>query len=245
MQRGSPGAGRFGGSRVSDEPTSINWNIDEIELRRAPAVPLRDAGGAAARGRRSRLLKWVERLFLIAGATALVWCAAILTDAYLIQHIARKRLESMSKTGSSTAPFTHPILAPGAPVADLSIPRIGLSAIVLQGSDDHTLSLGPGHFETTPLPGEPGNVVIAGHRDTFFRPLQNVQVGDDIILTAFGRHVHYRVLWFSIVDPGEVSVIGPTSDAVLTLVTCYPFHFIGPAPDRFIVRSIRVEDPGG
>lgn len=115
--------------------------------------------------------------------------------------------------------------------------------MVLQGSDNPTLRHGVGHIETTPLPGEPGNVAFAGHRDSFFRPLQQVQVGDDIWVDTFANRLHYRVSWFRIVKSNEISVIGPTATAALTLVTCYPFGFIGRAPDRFVVRASPVEDP--
>jgi LPXTG-site transpeptidase (sortase) family protein len=120
-----------------------------------------------------------------------------------------------------------------------------MSMVVLQGSDEETLRLGPGHIETTPLPGEAGNVAIAGHRDSFFRPLRNVRVGDDVLLETPEARVHYRVSSFRVVNSHDVSVIGPTKGAALTLVTCYPFWFIGNAPDRFIVRATRVEEPAG
>lgn len=196
--------------------------------RRAPAV----------------LLKWIAYLLVIAGGAALGWCAAVMADAYLAQRLARERLEPMfPATIASPAPPTRRVVKTGTPLAELSIPRIGLSAAVLQGSDDQTLRVGLGHIETTPLPGESGNVAIAGHRDSFFRPLRNVQVGDDILLETPTARVHYRVSSFRVVDPSETSVIDPTADAVLTLVTCFPFHFIGSAPDRFIVRATVVEDP--
>jgi sortase A len=200
-----------------------------------------------------RLLKWLERLLLVAGVAALVWCAYILTTSYVVQRLAREQLASTPPTSTSTSPpietspsasSTAPSsVAVGTPLAELSIPRVGLSAVVFQGSDNHTLRQGLGHIETTPLPGEQGNVAIAGHRDSFFRTLQDVQVGDDIWVATVEDRVHYRVSWFQIVKPDEISVIGPTSAAVLTLVTCYPFGFIGRAPDRFVVRAIRVEDP--
>jgi sortase A len=198
---------------------------------------------SSRRGR--RLLRWVEHLFLMGGTAALAWCAFIVTDAYIAQRLARETLESMppATTSSSTLSSAPSELARGTPLAELSIPRIGLSVVVLHGSDAHTLRLGLGHIENTPLPGESGNVAIAGHRDTFFRPLQNVQVGDDILLGTREARVHYRVSWFRVVNSYEVSVLGPTRDAMLTLVTCYPFWFIGQAPDRFVVRATRVEDP--
>jgi len=114
---------------------------------------------------------------------------------------------------------------------------------VLHGSDAHTLRLGAGHIENTALPGESGNVAIAGHRDSFFRPLQDVHVGDDIMLDTPEERAHYRVTFTRVVNSYDVGVIAPTHDASLTLVTCYPFWFIGQAPDRFVVRASRVESP--
>jgi sortase A len=207
-----------------------------------------DTQRAASNRRRTRLLNWVALLLMIAGGAALGWCLAILVDTQNTQRAAREQLESMaSATRSSSAtsrPPSRVLVQPGTgtPLAELSIPRIGLSAVVLQGSDEHTLRQGAGHIETTPLPGESGNVAIAGHRDSFFRPLRNVQVGDDIWLNTPNSPVHYRVSSFRVVDPTEVSVIQPTDDAVLTLVTCYPFYFVGSAPDRFIVRASLVRD---
>jgi sortase A len=209
---------------------------------------MRDTERAASNRRRTRLLNWVALLLMIAGGAALGWCLAILVDTQNTQRAAREQLESMTSTTTSSsatsAPRSRVIVQPGTgtPLAELSIPRIGLSAVVLQGSDEHTLRVGAGHIETTPLPGESGNVAIAGHRDSFFRPLRNVQVGDDIWLNTPNAPVHYRVSSFRVVNPSEVSVIDPTDDAVLTLVTCYPFYFVGSAPDRFIVRASLVRD---
>jgi sortase A len=202
--------------------------------------------------RRGRLLRWAAYLLVMIGGAALGWCAAILVDTYLTQRQARERLESMPSTppparrlppATKRPPSGPPVIVkPGTPLAELSIPRLGVSAIVLQGSDDRTLRVGLGHIESTALPGESGNVAIAGHRDSFFRPLRNVQIGDDIMLDTPAARVHYRVSSYRVVHPSEVSVIRPTDDAVLTLVTCFPFYFIGSAPDRFIVRANFVGD---
>jgi sortase A len=193
-----------------------------------------------------RPLKWLERLLLVGGVAALTWCAYVVASAHLVQRLARERFEASSPpaANASRAPADAPsTVVAGTPLAELSIPRLGLWAMVLQGSDDETLRLGVGHIEATPLPGATGNVAIAGHRDSFFRPLQHVQIGDDVWLDNIEHHVHYRVSWFRVVSPYEVSVIGPATDPLLTLVTCYPFRFIGPAPDRFVVRAVRIEDP--
>jgi sortase A len=199
----------------------------------------------AAGGHGTVLLKWIGYLLVIGGGAALGWCAAILTDAYLAQRLARQQLESMPRAtivSLAPAPAMRRMVKTGTPLGELSIPRLGVSAAVLQGSDEGTLRVGLGHIETTSLPGESGNVAIAGHRDSFFRPLRNVQIGDDILLDTPSGRVHYRVSSFRVVDPSEVSVIHPTSEAVLTLVTCFPFYFVGSAPDRFIVRANVVED---
>jgi LPXTG-site transpeptidase (sortase) family protein len=130
----------------------------------------------------------------------------------------------------------------GEAIADLSIPRVQLSAVVLHGSDAQTLRRGPGHLENTALPGESGNVVIAGHRDTFFWPLRDVQVGDDIFVGTPEGSFHYRVTSLRVVNPHDTTVLKPTDDPVLTLITCYPFWVLGHAPDRFVVRAARVFD---
>jgi sortase A len=198
--------------------------------------------------RGSRFLRWMAYLWVICGGAALGWCLAVMADAHIAQWLARERLESIPPATTSSAPATtlpapsRAIPETGTPLAELSIPRIGLSVVVMEGSDEHTLRRGLGHIETTPLPGESGNVAIAGHRDSFFRPLRNIQVGDDIWLNTPKEPVHYRVSSFRVVNPTEVSVIDPTTDAVLTLVTCYPFYFVGSAPDRFIVRASLVRD---
>ena len=199
--------------------------------------------------RRSGVLRAVAYLLVMAGGAALGWCAAMIADGQIAQWVARQQLEqTLADSDSPTRPYLplakrSPVTPEnGTPLAALSIPRIGLSVVVLQGSDEHTLRLGVGHIESTPLPGEAGNVGIAGHRDSFFRPLRNVQVGDDIMLETPAGNVHYRVSSYRIVSPNEVSVIHPTSDPVLTLVTCYPFYFVGAAPDRFVVRANLVDD---
>ena len=131
----------------------------------------------------------------------------------------------------------------GTPIAALSIPRVRLSAIVLEGSDARTLRRGPGHVENTALPGDSGNAVIAGHRDTFFRPLRNLHTGDDVFVETRQGTARYRVTALRVVKASDLSVLEPTDAATLTLITCYPFWVFGNAPDRFIVRAERVDQP--
>jgi LPXTG-site transpeptidase (sortase) family protein len=135
------------------------------------------------------------------------------------------------------------LLGSGSAIAELSIPRVDLSAVVLQGSDLKTLRRGPGHVENTALPGEGGNVVIAGHRDSFFRPLRDVKLGDDVFLKTPHGRLHYRVTSLQVVTPRDVDVLEPTETPTLTLITCYPFWVLGNAPDRYVVRATRVGEP--
>ena len=222
---------------------------------RPPFPPMRDALHTSGR-RGAGVLRWAERLLAIAGLAMLVWCALLITDASVSQRAARRSLEDafhadLAATQTSTRPPTPtaagaelpvwPVLR-GTAVADLSIPRVHLSAVVLHGSDSRTLRRGPGHLENTAFPGESGNVVIAGHRDTFFRPLRNVEVGDDVFVDTPRGRFHYRVASLFVVKPQDLSVLKPTSDAVLTLITCYPFWVFGNAPDRFVVRAVGVVD---
>ena len=129
-------------------------------------------------------------------------------------------------------------IRPGSPIGLLKVPRLGISVIVFEGSDQHTLRLGAGHIEHTALPGERGNLGIAGHRDTFFRLLKDIRRNDRITLTTPLGSFDYRVQFMQIVKPTDMSVLAPSSKVSLTLVTCYPFYFVGSAPKRFIVRAI-------
>jgi sortase A len=138
------------------------------------------------------------------------------------------------KAWQSTRHLTSPT-----PLAILRIPRIRLEVAVLEGTDDVTLDRGVGHIEETAVPGDDGNVGIAGHRDGFFRGLMNVAPGDAIELATLQGSEHYLIERTWIVKPDDVSVLDPTSERSLTLVTCYPFYFVGPAPQRFIVRAVR------
>jgi len=127
----------------------------------------------------------------------------------------------------------------GTPLAVLSIPKIGLSVPVLEGTDDLTLNRAVGLIEGTARPGESGNVGIAGHRDGYFRGLKDVGTGDTIEVRTLAARDLYVVESVKIVSPDDVRVLDPTAAPVLTLVTCYPFYFVGSAPQRWIVRAVR------
>jgi sortase A len=115
-----------------------------------------------------------------------------------------------------------------------------LQAIVREGTDAITLERSVGHVPYTALPGEPGNVAIAAHRDTFFRGLGQIRPDDVITFSTLTGRYRYQVEYTRVVSPKDVSVIGHTPDSELTLITCYPFHYIGAAPNRFIVRAKQI-----
>jgi sortase A len=130
------------------------------------------------------------------------------------------------------------------PLAVLRIPKIRLEVPVLPGTDDLTLNRGVGHIDGTALPSADGNAGIAGHRDGFFRGLKDIGVGDAIEIATRGSSELYRVERVWIVYPEDVSVLDATPTRSLTLVTCYPFYFVGSAPQRYIVRAVRTGDQG-
>ena len=177
-------------------------------------------------------------VFLISTGVSLVLLTA---SAYRWMHQEQQRLMSRQSLVTEISAVS------GAPqdVTLLSIPKINLEAAILESTTRKSLLLAPGHVEKTAWPGEGGNSVIAGHRDTFFRRLNELQNGDDVVVTRGQRQYHYVVSSKSIVNPSEISVTLPSSDARLTLVTCYPTYYIGPAPKRLIVvATLQQPAPG-
>lgn len=124
----------------------------------------------------------------------------------------------------------------------IEIPRLRIAAIVAEGADPATLDRAVGHVPATALPGRPGNCALAGHRNSFFRGLGAVKENDVIRIVTAERTYAYRVQWSAVVEPRRVDVLDATSARSLTLVTCYPFAFIGPAPQRFVVRAYQVDE---
>jgi sortase A len=122
-------------------------------------------------------------------------------------------------------------------LAVLRIPRLTLEVPVFDGTSDAVLDLAAGRIEGTALPGSPGNVGLAAHRDGFFRVLKDIKKGDELVLDTPVALEQYRVEWIRITTPDDVSVIQPTPGAAVTLVGCYPFYYVGSAPKRFIVRA--------
>jgi sortase A len=195
------------------------------------------------------VLQWTQGLFFAAAIVLLGYYGFVAADAWIFEkreNLDLQRLLDHQASAHST-PFGPAGLAPGPPaitasglIGRIEITRLGLSAILIEGISTKTLRRAVGHIPGTPLPGEPGNVGISGHRDTFFRPLRNIRRSDVITLTTLRGEYRYRVLSTKVVGPRDVAVLNPSRNEILTLVTCYPFYFVGPAPDRFIVRAERM-----
>ena len=184
-----------------------------------------------------RLLRWSQATLLAAAACLLGYCAFVLADTWNFQRQASHAFDRQLQPAPPPGPAADAIAGL---LGRMEIPRLGMTMVVAEGTDETTLRRAGGHIRGTALPGQPGNVGIAGHRDTLFRPLRNIRQDDVIMLTTLQGEYRYRVVTTEIVSPSDVSVLSSDDHEVLTLVTCYPFYFVGPAPDRFIVRAKRI-----
>ena len=185
-----------------------------------------------------RIIRWCQRALFAGAALALGYCAFAGTNVWIFQQSGGKTFErqllSQTKSASSPGIGTDGI------IGRIEIERLGVSTLVVEGTGEPALQRAAGHIVGTALPGHPGNIGIAGHRDSFFRPLRNIRRDDMITLATLGGEYRYRVVWTEVVAPDYVSVLDAGDQEVLTLVTCYPFYFVGPAPNRFIVRAEKV-----
>jgi sortase A len=194
-----------------------------------------------------RILQWTQRV-LFAGATVMLgYCAYVLVDSRIFQHREKQRLDRLLSDQPKTTPASAieavkvtPRVGPGGLIGQVQIARLGIAVMVVEGTARRGLRRAAGHIPGTAMPGQPGNVGIAAHRDTFFRPLRNIQRDDVITLTTLSGEYRYRVVSTQVVSPSNVAVLNSDGNQILTLVTCYPFYFVGAAPSRFIVRAERV-----
>jgi sortase A len=209
---------------------------------------MKPATGDGRLGRRhNSILHWCSRLCLLVGGAALVWCAYFWADAHLYQIVQRRRFDAAAVSRDIAAEVVAPreVLktfkpAIGAVLGEIEIPSIGISVMVLEGDSTPILRRAAGHLEGTAIPGEPGNVAIAAHRDTFFRALRNIRDRDVITLTTLTGAYRYQVESVEVVGPNDTEVLADSPEPILTLITCYPFYYVGPAPKRFIVRARQV-----
>jgi LPXTG-site transpeptidase (sortase) family protein len=194
--------------------------------------------------RKSRLF-YLGCALIIGGALALAWYAYIQLDMFRAQRAVSRLIDDQkARYGqlydhTPALPHTLVIVPPrlGEPIGRMEIPRLHLSVAILEGTAPKTLRVAAGHINGTALPGTAGNICIAAHRDTLFRPLREVQPQDAIIITTTYGTFRYNVDMVEIVSPSDVRVLRPTTDQELTLITCYPFAYVGPAPKRLAVHA--------
>ena len=170
-----------------------------------------------------RILSYV--LFVVGGAL-LTYVGGTYAWMYREQHRLLQEWRAQQSSGAGETSLVK-----------LSIPRIHLRAVVLEGTSRRSLLLGPAHLEGTAAPGARGNVVIAGHRDTFFRHIHSLRYGDDVYIEKSAEQFHYVVVRKRVVEPTDLSILQATKDGELTLITCYPTYAIGPAPERLIITA--------
>jgi LPXTG-site transpeptidase (sortase) family protein len=208
-------------------------------------------------------IRWIRRFLLLIGVLVLGYVGFALLDAQLYQAGQSRRFQQELNglkpsivrddrpyvSSHSSAPTNESLMraeridSAGINrilLGRIEISKIGLTAMILEGTDARTLRRAVGHIPGSALPGERGNIAITGHRDTFFRPLRNIRKDDEVRLTTLRGSYRYCVDSIKVVEPEDTKALNHSDDAILTLVTCYPFYFVGPAPKRFIVRAHRI-----
>jgi LPXTG-site transpeptidase (sortase) family protein len=189
----------------------------------------------------SSALRFTQRLFLWFGVGALAYAGGAIAYASIYQSYQSWKFGQVvvaPKVIRAALVEETPAFHDGDIVGKLKIPRIGISVMVLQGMEETALILGAGHVPGTPSPGADGNVVIAAHRDTFFRKLEGIRPGDSIQITTVRGIFEYKVDSTEIVDPADTEPMESRDHPELTLITCFPFYFVGSAPKRFIVHAL-------
>ena len=186
----------------------------------------------------ARATRLAARLLLVAGFLALGYAAYIVVDARRYQAVEERRFERAPLDDTAAGRLE---IVDGHAIGTIHIPRLRLAAVVAQGDSSLTLRRAVGHLADTPLPGETGNVVLAGHRDTVFRALKDILPGDAITIETLQGAFAYEVESTTVVSPSDVAVLQAYGGRTLTLVTCFPFYYVGPSPERFIVRARQIE----
>ena len=186
------------------------------------------------------ILMWTQRALFVCGVLLLGYCGYALADAWMYQRRESRDLDRLLRDRQRAERERPPAIAADGLIGRIEIPRLLLSVIVAEGIDKTTLRRAVGHIPGTALPGQPGNVGLAGHRDTFFRPLKDLRIKDEVQISTLRGNFTYEVESLRVVEPENVGVLAQSAKNVLTLVTCYPFYYFGPAPQRWIVRARQV-----
>jgi sortase A len=211
-------------------------NQDELFRFRQPQRRVGPFAGMALMRRQIRL---VQHGLIATGVLALGYCLAVYLDEWRFQVVENRRFSGNPRRNAATPKVS---LQHGAVLGRLEIPGVGVSVMVVEGVEDGDLKRAAGHIRGTALPGQAGNIGIAAHRDTFFRPLGRIQQSDLIMLSTVQGAYRYRVVSTDVVSPNAIQVLYPTANDSLTLVTCFPFNYIGPAPKRFVIRARRLQE---
>jgi sortase A len=210
---------------------------------------MRISSSSSRTARLVRVLLIFHWVTLLAGASLLAWPMFVMFESELTQWSGERRLSEASRTEEEKIVQPGPRLPAGkrgprsgAVLGRFEVPRLQLSYVVLEGTDNRTLDKSIGHVEGTADIGEPGNIGIAGHRNTHFRKLEWVRRDDEIKLSSPNKEFCYRVEWVRLFKPGDLEVLDPSHGPALTLVTCFPFEYVGAAPLRFVVRALPEEN---
>jgi sortase A len=180
-------------------------------------------------------MRFLKAFLVVTGIVSLGAYVFLLFQASAVQSRVKQQFEQ--EIARRDAPHQSESQTRFDGLAKLDIPKAGLSAMVMEGADNATLRVAVGHIPGTALPGQGGNVGLAGHRDSFFRGLRKLTIGDEITLTTRAGTLLYTVESIRVVRPDDVNVLRNTRYPALTLVTCYPFYYVGPAPQRWIVKA--------
>jgi sortase A len=182
----------------------------------------------------AHLLRGACSFFLAIGILALGYAGFVFADSHAYQALEMKKFK---QAGRLSEPH---VLVDGDVIGEIEVPRLGLDAMVVEGESLANLRRAVGHISKSALPGEWGNVALAGHRDTFFRPLSDIRLGDEIRFQTPGYSFEYRVESIEVVAPDNLRVLQASVGHDLTFITCFPFRYVGPAPKRFVVRAREV-----
>ena len=186
-----------------------------------------------------RILKWAQYALFACAVLLLGYSGSALADAWMFQRRESMNLDRLLRDRRAASEGA-PAAATDGLIGRIEIPRLLFSAVVVEGIDKTSLRHAVGHIPGTTLPGQSGNVGLAGHRDTLFRSLKDLRIKDEIRFSTLSGDFKYEVESLIVVDPNDAGVLAPSHENVLTMVTCYPFFYIGAAPKRFVVRARQV-----
>ena len=184
---------------------------------------------------RMDMLRGACYFFLAIGLLAMGYAGFVFADSHAYQALEMKKFKQARRLSRPR------ILVEGDVIGEIQVPRLRLNAMVVQGDSPANLKRAVGHLTESALPGEWGNVALAGHRDTFFRPLRDIRLGDEIRFKTRERSFEYRVESIEVVAPTEIRVLESSTGHDLTLLTCFPIRYVGPAPKRLVVRAREVD----